>query len=523
MIDHPPPSPTFSTTSKMSSMSWIVDKAPHELIPMLKNAYYSLKEKEKDLTLAAEIGKQLLTTNVQLEQNYQQLLQSVQQQQQQQEEEGELIDDDERPDLQYAPSMNARQVIIEVLEQKNTELNERLQQLTQEHAKMKTHSSKRTKELESEMMALKNDLEMATNKIQELELMNQEQKRRRNESNNDKKKHNEDVDKLLDDVRRLEAEQRAALEAKRNMESKLATALKDLHQLKQQLNTFEFTEEGYKSLQQTYDQQFQHISELNQSLEDHRAVFQKLRDRGINIHSSSSTSCPSIHHNEDDNMIRHSLLDELGSEWNKNQTYPVSTKQCTVDHPNGTTSLLSSLSSMASSASSSIPFFDKQSFLEMDPFETILTKATGLDNRLIDDALGMIYQLEQQIEQQQQLYIGHDIPASISAVGQYNGWNSHPFFNTTDDGHDKLNDDDDQLHQALVEYTFPSQDLYPNLVQSSMLITRYDPSATRPGMIRQWILKAFQRLWRWFRFAFVLSTAIMISLWSGPQDMQLLD
>lgn len=42
-----PPSPTFSTTSLISSMSWIADKAPQELIPMIKNAYSSLKEKEK--------------------------------------------------------------------------------------------------------------------------------------------------------------------------------------------------------------------------------------------------------------------------------------------------------------------------------------------------------------------------------------------------------------------------------------------------------------------------------------------
>jgi hypothetical protein len=46
---HPsgPPSPTMSTNSIISSMSWIVEKSPTDLIPMLKNAYTALKDKER--------------------------------------------------------------------------------------------------------------------------------------------------------------------------------------------------------------------------------------------------------------------------------------------------------------------------------------------------------------------------------------------------------------------------------------------------------------------------------------------
>ena len=42
-----PPSPTLSTTSLMSSVSWMAEKTSNELIPMLKNAYCALKDKEK--------------------------------------------------------------------------------------------------------------------------------------------------------------------------------------------------------------------------------------------------------------------------------------------------------------------------------------------------------------------------------------------------------------------------------------------------------------------------------------------
>lgn len=42
-----PPSPSLSTTSFMSSVSWMAEKSSNELIPMLKNAYSALKDKEK--------------------------------------------------------------------------------------------------------------------------------------------------------------------------------------------------------------------------------------------------------------------------------------------------------------------------------------------------------------------------------------------------------------------------------------------------------------------------------------------
>lgn len=44
-----PPSPTLSTTSFMSSVSWMAEKTSSELIPMLKNAYTALKDKEKGM------------------------------------------------------------------------------------------------------------------------------------------------------------------------------------------------------------------------------------------------------------------------------------------------------------------------------------------------------------------------------------------------------------------------------------------------------------------------------------------
>jgi hypothetical protein len=43
-----PPSPTLSSTSIISSKSWM-QKSPNELTSMLKNAYSTLKDKERGL------------------------------------------------------------------------------------------------------------------------------------------------------------------------------------------------------------------------------------------------------------------------------------------------------------------------------------------------------------------------------------------------------------------------------------------------------------------------------------------
>lgn len=42
-----PPSPTMSTTSFLSSVSWMAEKSSSDLIPLLKNAYHTLKDRER--------------------------------------------------------------------------------------------------------------------------------------------------------------------------------------------------------------------------------------------------------------------------------------------------------------------------------------------------------------------------------------------------------------------------------------------------------------------------------------------
>ncbi|CAO3634850.1 unnamed protein product [Cunninghamella blakesleeana] len=576
-----PPSPTFSTnsylstTSLLSSFSWIADKTPQDLIPMLKNAYAALKQKEEDLTLAAEIGKQLLNANVQLENNYNQLLNSVQRN-----NEGDLItnqhhssesseddnDNDEYPEMRFIPSTNARQAMIEVLEMKNKELTEKLDGLLNEKDEMKNSNSQRTKDLEKEIMALRSDLDMAANKIHELEDMNKRQlnpsssttsngsrlkkKKRLNGEHEDEDEEEDEMNELLNDMEKLQKDHHEVLNAKNVLENKLKMALSDLSQLKQQFEQFEFTEAGFKQLQETYDRQFQHITELNASLEEHRFTLQKLKDRGVQIHSVNSTPCPSDIFNRDEASPRkHSnLLSELEIEWIKKQkknNQPSTSKanvylqqdnqaQNTFHFPPTIASPSSSKSSSQSNGSVTSSQIHRE-FFEMDPFETLMTKASGVDSNYIDDALSLIYELEQGIDRSG--YSPFDFhpskeelddvddeymfnPASISAVG-----NEHQHLLRQRNGPSSITSlpliPSNQQNSMLIEY--PGRDIYPNLdhASSASTIAKYDPSMNKHGLIRKWIMKAFHRIWRWFRFTIVLSTAIMISLWAGPDDLLL--
>lgn len=46
-VNSGPPSPALSSTSFISSVSWMAEKTSNELIPLLKNAYGALKDKER--------------------------------------------------------------------------------------------------------------------------------------------------------------------------------------------------------------------------------------------------------------------------------------------------------------------------------------------------------------------------------------------------------------------------------------------------------------------------------------------
>lgn len=468
--------------------------------------------------LAAELGKSLLEHNLRLKTSYDALLHSatppitpssstvpIQ-------DEGDSgidsSEDDEEISMRFVPSRGTREAMIEVLERKNTELTNKLELAMTEQDKMALTNSKRTRQLENEINLLKGNLEIASSKIQELQEMNTRQKQveftQKQKSENILNKEDEKlVDELYTEIDKVQEERDLINQSKLELETKLANTLKDLGELKKQFEKFEFTQTDFDELQEAYERQFNHIEELNSSLEEHRTILSKLKERGVSIHSTRSTPAPSCYGNEattNNQFRKHTLLGELELEWlksNKSVTTPTSSEL----NQESTTSL------HTQEHMSQKPFFrDLTDFTEKSlaifcnapsvGLESVLSKATGIEQHLIDDALNFINEIETQHREEKCLAIYNSLQNDDYEFGI----------------HDDQFDDD----------RYPSSDLYPcpMLKPEQMQIQRYmEQDNTFVGRLRNHIRKLFNLIWRWCRFSMVLTTALLISAYQGPDEL----
>ncbi|KAM3584081.1 hypothetical protein VKS41_004048 [Umbelopsis sp. WA50703] len=497
-IPHPsgPPSPTMSTNSIVSSMSWIVDKSPADLMPLLKNAYTALKDKEKDLVLAAEIGKSLLDNNMQLKAKYEDLLHQLSMYQTQPSEsapndapvyptnETETTDASS-DEIRIIPSKSTRDAIIDVLETKNAELLGRLESSLEEADNLQKNNKKVTRKLESEIASLKDDLNIAAQKIQELEQINREaaEKQRRTEAEVQNSMTTPSAESyalignMFEKVGKLEIENTSLQAAKLELEAKLSATFRDLRLLKDQFENFQFTQDDYDALQEAYNRQFDHIAQLNESLEDHRTMLQKLRERGTSI----QTPTPSVFGDDvlnSTNLNKKSLLSELESEWFKDMSHK------TASSKSFSGSSFSRMLDFAQATEDSLlSFYNNPTEYALS---TVLSGNGMTDKGILDEALAFINRLEEE---------DHVDSGSISD------------FDAAD---------------------LPSYDLYPdchNLVESindnnlAVVVLSHKQQAAVSGKMRKLIKTFFRTVWKWCRFAMILTAAVLINVWHGPSSM----
>ncbi|KAI8974362.1 hypothetical protein BDB01DRAFT_729194 [Pilobolus umbonatus] len=462
----------------MSSVSWMAEKTSNDLIPMLKNAYHALKDKERDLVLAAELGKSLLEHNLKLKANYDNLLKtstppitpsSSTETVVIQDEDSGIDSCDEDHTMRFIPSRGTRNAMIEVLERNNHEMSRKLEQAMQEQDALTKMNTKNTRKLENEIALLQSNLEIASNKIQELHSMNEKKK-----TSVEVKVVDEDqevlVDELYNEIDKAEKEKYEMEQSKLEIELKLATTLKDLRELRDQFEKFEFTQQDYEKLQEAYERQFDHINELNSSLEEHRGVLQKLKEKGVTVYSPHSSAAPS----EAGDEPQSTLLGELESAWIKKNS----------------TSLPNSLSG---------PFLrDLTDFTERSlvafyqapsvGLESILSKATGLDQQVLDDTLSLIHQIEQEHYEEKRLAL--------------------------------YNPEDISPYDLVAQDHLPEDHLYPEPPVFMPLTQFVDQTATTfIEKLKEYVRKLFRVVWRWCRFTMILTTALLISAWQGPDSL----
>ncbi|KAG1049822.1 hypothetical protein G6F43_007876 [Rhizopus delemar] len=403
----------------------MAEKTSSELIPMLKNAYHTLKDKEKDLLLAAELGKSLLEHNLQLKSSYDSLLKksTTPPISPSSSTSTKFTDKD---DMRFIPSHTACEAMIDVLEKKNVELTRKIELTVKAQEELK--HPKNIKRLKDEICFLKSQLDIASTKIQELQDMRSRQKhpkvRRAPE------KEEEDVIERLYETLDQKREEKASVHrSKLELESKLAVTLKDLCELKRQYDSFQFTLQDFEQLQQAYERQKAHVEELKSSLEEHRVMVQKL--------NGEPDSVPLV-----PNM---SLLSELEYHWLKSPS-------------------------------------------------VILSKVTGLDQQVIDEAFDFM----SQIEASSQSASSSSHPASSQPASSY----LSSVYSLADD---LLSSPDDR---------YPTLDLYPHLPTRPCFLELEPLNFIE--RLKNHIQKLFNLVWKWCRFSMVLTTVLVISAWQGP-------
>ena len=518
-----------------------------------------------DLMLAAEIGKSLLENNIQLKTSYEDLLQQTQKSYNStaaplptpsssmpvdfdsaletgsSDDEDDFYhyddeDDDDDGEMRFIPSHRTREAMIEVLERKNIELSKRLETAIAEKEDSQRNNIKQSRKLEQEIENLKSNLEIASTKIQELEEMNQRQHRlerskslqqilRQAAKNNGEllpEEQQQEMEELLGKIDQLEVENKTVSESKQELESKLADTLRDLRRLKEQFEQFQFTQSDYETLQVAYERQFRHIAELNESVEEHRGVLQKLKERGISIHSARSTPAPSVCGSvKSQSQFRNTLLGELETEWLKRNN-STTTNNSTPLPPMPSSSLpqqqqqetkkslnnFSSLNNVSQFTEKALATFYNAPTAD-SALETVLSKASGIDKELLDEALSFIGRIEDE----------HDNDKCLDL---------HEYDIQDDD--DYSDDDDDDMDVSTMELFgsqeqehYPTMDLYPTLTQKdNFQVARVTQRPkTFLGRLRRLVRHFFRAVWRWCRFAMILTTAVLISVWRGPEGMMI--
>ncbi|KAI8141352.1 hypothetical protein BJV82DRAFT_518590 [Fennellomyces sp. T-0311] len=491
----------------MSSFSWVADKSSAELTSLLKNAYSTLREKDRDLALAAEIGKSLLENNMCLKSRYEDLLEQVNQCNQSlpspsiddgwDSANGSQDDDDEQDAMRLISNQNAREALIEALERKNAEMQNMLDNALNESAATGQANEKQIKKLHYEIELLRSNLDCAAQKIQELEdARNARQERARQSPGNYDDPSplcNIDEDQLFaeelaEKMAQMRTENDQLVYAKQAIEQKLETALVDLNNLRDQFHQFQFTQQGYDNLQEAYQRQFKHIEELNTSLEEHRTILSRLRDRGIGWSPKPSPS-PS----EYGGVVTspQSLLGELENAWFRN----LQQKQ-------------DSCSSAASSDSN-------------DSCLSSLTKLRDDVASLTEQNLASFYRAPAEYALESLVTTGFKENSIIQEAARYikgsvkSGGSNIDLFSPTGS-------------------IYAAHDLYPR-ISSELLLTSFDCRYSRrasdyysetdlfadmpSGLVGRtcWILRClFRALLQWCRFSFILMAAILINLWQGP-------
>lgn len=435
-----------------------------------------------DLRLAAEIGKSLLENNKTLKSNYQDLLNTpyptptnstslVR---------NDMMHSQEfENELNYIPVNRTREALVEMLEKQNHDLSLQLEEALISQDKLDRKSTKKTRQLKTELDFLQSSLDEATQKIQELEEFRRKKtltKEGTDETWSDQ--HDQCVETFIS---QLKQDNEQLTQSKQELEKNLTHSLQDLRTLKQQCQQFQFTAEAHEQLKLSFEAQNLHIQELKQSLEDNRLLFSRLRDRGIDIPSTFNSSIDG-ESTDDDDMSRYNLSSELENAWFKHQTSPVSSR-----------SDASSIFQPFQTIYNQLPNVDSA-------LESIILKAGVVEKDALDDALSLIGRLEDEydhqkfLQEKRHIYCKQDYEGKLEIDYEY---------------------DDTSFDEKTDESLYYEEEEE----NENQIYVKESPDGII-GFVKRTIKSILYTTWRWFRFLIVMTIAIFLSLKQGPNSLK---
>jgi len=492
-----PPSPTMSG-------SWNVSKSPAELTALLKEAYGVIRERERDLLLAAEIGKSLLENNIALKSKYESEIVQLQNMQRSRVKPGIFSIQHTQQHTQLAPPSTALETFSEEpmefdesdteslygisssyepssgesllkrknhqlsnsglnykdlenlreLETRNQDLQQKLEEALKEHSESEKANRTKIRKLETDFQHVQESCVLATQKIEELEKVNDHlvQKQKADFWNlkyNKKTNENDDyIEALLHKVQELEDQNTIIEKAKVEIERRLKRTTDELVIIKGQYDDSLEKLENYEYLQHVNRDQEKLIAELNENLEEQRALVVSYRNRGVWSQKTSRANSISDGGNIMSNALRR-LSDPDGMRFMFGG----------VPQKPQKTSLLSE--------------FETEWFREL----------------------------------QREVKRGNDYNESPAFSPSSSVGDLHDYFLTAgarqDDDMEYLSDDD---------FSF---------------LDEFDVDNEKANRLREWfwqrwiraVYRFLRKIWRWCRFIVILIAAVLMALYRGPDDI----
>ncbi|KAI8880777.1 hypothetical protein K501DRAFT_286724 [Backusella circina FSU 941] len=486
----------------MSSISWVAEKSASELGSLLKTAYKSLKQKERDLLLAAEIGKSLLEQNQTLKSDYTQLLHNTESY-----HKGEIVEkapestgsreeEEEEQQMRIVSNSKAYNAVIESLERKNAEIQQLLDQTHKNNSSTEQSYERKIRKFEHEIFMLQNSLDNAGQRIQELEESRNNlcERTRCLDEKKIQQQRTEDLllmEELTFKLDELVHENKQLKVSKNSVTEKLAIALNDLDRLRQDFENFELTRESYANLQIEFSRQANHVDELNESLEDHRIILARLRDKGLWSSSQHSDILSGSGLNDSNistcfSSKKNNLLGELEIAWRKNSLNEVSTSTTSV-------SGISKIHDLVTTTERNITsFYNAPGDCALD--YTLLSALSIKDHDYLDD--------------------------NLLTAEYYNDDYKYEY-----DFDDNEYDDNKCFFNYDDHIIYPTTNIYPSYStfdHRRMYVKKMSEVVPPQGFISRILFHArslVSTALSWFRFTIILTTAILINLWRGPNTI----